>query len=188
MLPIADINPLTLPSLPLEEKLSLPECPAIYFAILEGDEVLYIGRATNLARRWLGHHRYGQLKNIGNVKLSWLECENSTLLADIELALIDWFDPPLNGSKQRSDGLSGVRMYCRLNVLMAERNLPLAKEGKHLSQRGLAEDLNVSPTTVNKLYNGRPMTSRIDPEVVEKICNYFSCNIGDLFEIREEVA
>ena len=80
------------------------------------------------------------------------------------------------------------RIYCRLNVLMAERNLRLAKEGKHLSQRGLAEELDISPTTVNKLYNGRPMIARIDPEVVEKVCNYFGCDVGDLFEMREDVA
>lgn len=51
-------------------------------------------------------------------------------------------------------------MYYRLNILMAERNLQLAKEGKQLSQRGLAEELDVSPTTVNKLYNGRPMKNK----------------------------
>ena len=69
-------------------------------------------------------------------------------------------------------------MYCQLAVLMAQKD-------QRLSQRQLAKELNVSVTTVNKLYNGRPLTARIDPETVEKLCEYFSCDIGDLFAMRE---
>jgi putative transcriptional regulator len=53
-----------------------------------------------------------------------------------------------------------------------------------LSQRQLAEELNVSHNTINKLYNGRPLTARFDPETIEKICDYFGCDIGDLFELK----
>lgn len=72
-------------------------------------------------------------------------------------------------------------MYCRLAVLMAQKD-------QRLSQRQLALELNFSVTTINKLYNGRPLTARIDPETVEIICHYFQCDINDLFELREEVA
>lgn len=34
----ADINPLTLPSLPLLERSDLPNCPAVYF-VLNGDHM-----------------------------------------------------------------------------------------------------------------------------------------------------
>lgn len=72
-------------------------------------------------------------------------------------------------------------MHCQLAVLMA------AKDQK-LSQRKLAKDLGISLATVNKFYNGRPLTARIDPETVEKFCNYFHCEIGDLFVMRDEVS
>jgi putative transcriptional regulator len=79
-------------------------------------------------------------------------------------------------------------MYCQLSVLMAQKNVELAQIGKQLSQRQLAKDLGISLTTVNKLYNGRPLTARIDPETVEKVCDYFKCEIGDLFVLRDEAA
>lgn len=69
-------------------------------------------------------------------------------------------------------------MYCQLAVLMAQKN-------QRLSQRQLAKELGVSVTTVNKLYNGRPLTARIDPDTVEKICDYFGCDISDLFVMKE---
>ncbi len=69
-------------------------------------------------------------------------------------------------------------MYCQLAVLMAQKD-------QRLSQRQLAKELDISVTTVNKLYNGRPLTARIDPDTVEKICNYFDCDVGELFVMRE---
>jgi putative transcriptional regulator len=69
------------------------------------------------------------------------------------------------------------RMHCELAVLMAQRD-------QRLSQRQLATELGLSIGTINKLYNGRPLTARIDPDTVEKICNYFGCGINDLFVLR----
>lgn len=68
-------------------------------------------------------------------------------------------------------------MHCRLAVLMAEKD-------PKLTQRKLAQALGISLTTVNKLYNGRPLEARIDPEVVEKVCDYFGCGVGDLFTLN----
>jgi len=69
-------------------------------------------------------------------------------------------------------------MHSRLPYLMVNKD-------PDLTQRQLAKDLKLSHTTINKLYNGRPMTSRIDPDVVEKVCGYFNCEVGDLFELKE---
>ncbi|HCV29062.1 MAG TPA: hypothetical protein DGO89_01735 [Microcoleaceae bacterium UBA9251] len=90
------VNPLTLPSLPLTEKQNLPGLPAIYFALGNSDEILYIGRSKNLAARWNVHHRYTELKTIGNVRIAWLHCSDESLLSQIEEALIKSFVPPLN--------------------------------------------------------------------------------------------
>ncbi len=93
---LLQVNPLTLPSLPLTEKQNLPGLPAIYFALGNSDEILYIGRSKNLAARWNVHHRYTELKTIGNVRIAWLHCSDESLLSQIEEALIKSFVPPLN--------------------------------------------------------------------------------------------
>ena len=92
----ATINPLTLPSLSLPNRSTLPPCPAVYF-VLEGDRVLYVGRSGNLQQRWMTHHRYNQLKGFNNVRIAWLECSDTNLLPEIEAALIGYFQPSLNG-------------------------------------------------------------------------------------------
>lgn len=96
-----EIEPLALPSLPLSERSALPDIPAIYFAIGDGDEVLYIGKARRLSERWRWnmHHRYSQLSAIGNVRLAWLSVSDESLLAGIETACIEYFAPVLNRSK-----------------------------------------------------------------------------------------
>ena len=72
-------------------------------------------------------------------------------------------------------------MHCQLAVLMAKKN-------PRMTQRELARALEVSHTTINKLHNGRPMTSTIKPEIVEKLCDFFECEIQDLFTLVEESA
>lgn len=73
------------------------------------------------------------------------------------------------------------KMYSRLAFLMLEKDTKL-------SQRQLSRELDISLGTINKLYNGRPFNGRVDSEVVEKICQYFHCDISDLFELRNEAA
>lgn len=71
------------------------------------------------------------------------------------------------------------KLYSRLPHLMVEKD-------PRLNQRQLSRKLNLSHSTINKIYNGQPMKCRIDPETVEIICNYFDCEVGDLFVLKEE--
>jgi len=98
---LTDINPLTLPSLPLAQRRSLPSCPAIYF-VLEGCSLCQC-KANNLLQRWAMHHRYSQLKSMENVRLEWFGCSHASLLPEIEQALIEWFNPPMNGLAVATD-------------------------------------------------------------------------------------
>lgn len=86
----------SLPWLPIEEKAAFPKRPSIYFAIDSFGNVQYIGRAVNVKHRWVQHHRYDDLKGIGGVKIAYLFVDSPELLPDIEIALIQWFRPPLN--------------------------------------------------------------------------------------------
>lgn len=94
------INPFTLPSVALSQRKLLPECIAIYFAIDANNKIQYIGQTSNLRMRWTSHHREKLLESIGEVRLSWLEVSDKMLLAEIEAALISWFDPPINGLRE----------------------------------------------------------------------------------------
>jgi predicted GIY-YIG superfamily endonuclease len=100
-----NIDPLTLPSLPLGERYScgvaspthLPNCPAIYF-VMQGEDILYIGKTINLVQRWVDHHKWNQLIALGTpVTIAWLECSDKNLLTQVETALIRQFAPKLNG-------------------------------------------------------------------------------------------
>lgn len=92
-----NIDPLTLPSLPLSERKQLPSCSAIYF-VMQGDCVLYIGKTVDLAQRLAAHSRKKQFASFGVVRIAWLECSDTGILTEIETALIEHFKPLLNGT------------------------------------------------------------------------------------------
>ncbi|MGR3280102.1 helix-turn-helix domain-containing protein, partial [Acaryochloris marina NIES-2412] len=58
------------------------------------------------------------------------------------------------------------KVYCRLAVLMAEKD-------PQLSQRTLAKETSLSTTTVNKLFTNR--FDRLDCNTIQVLCNYFDC-------------
>ena len=70
------------------------------------------------------------------------------------------------------------KVFSRLPHLMVEKS-------PKLTQRKLAEELGLSHTTINKLYNGQPLKARVDPEVIGTVCNYFECDVGDLLTMKE---
>lgn len=86
----------SLPWLPLEEKTAFPKRASIYFAIDSLGNVQYIGRSVNTKRRWGNHHKYHDLTGIGGVRIAYLFVDSPELLPNIEKALIQWFQPPLN--------------------------------------------------------------------------------------------
>ena len=174
---VIDINPLALPLLPLAERRFLPAIPAIYFCLDVDGNVLYVGGTSNLRQRWRAHHKYTHLKSI-DVRLAWLECSDLCLLPEIESALIDYFNPPLNrlsysvGTKTATDSLEG-ELICKLPQLM---------EAKGINQKDLAAATGLSPTTISKLY--RNQLDRFDRNTVLKLGQFFSCkSISELIDI-----
>jgi len=64
---------------------------------------------------------------------------------------------------------------CNLSVLMGQKKLNIAE---------LARDTGVHRNSLTLLY--KEQASRVELEVVEKLCRYFDCSICDLFEIVDE--
>ena len=53
-----------LPAVKLLAKEKLPDTAGIYFVVDNKDRLLYIGKAQNINKRWVNHHRYHQLEEI----------------------------------------------------------------------------------------------------------------------------
>lgn len=66
-------------------------------------------------------------------------------------------------------------MYCRLAILMAEKD-------PQLSQRQLSIDTGLDAMTINRLFTNR--FNRVDVSTIEALCNYFGKDVGDLFDMR----
>ena len=69
------------------------------------------------------------------------------------------------------------KMFCRLAVLMAEKDA-------RLSQRQLSRDTGLSPTTISKLFTNK--FERVDVNTIEVLCHYLEKDVSDLFELREQ--
>ena len=67
-----------------------------------------------------------------------------------------------------------MTVICKLSNFME-------KEG--LTQLKVAADTGLSPTIIGRLYNNQ--FKRIDCATAEKLCDYFSCELGDLFKVRK---
>ncbi len=55
---------------------------------------------------------------------------------------------------------------------------------KGISQNQLAKDTGISVSTLRNLNHNR--TTRISFDVLEKICIYLSCNVGELLCVEQE--
>lgn len=86
----------------LRQRASLPNASGIYFVTDEHNNLLYIGKATNLQSRWAGtgHHRYKQLarKGLDKITLSYVLAP-VTELDDLERQYIGSLKPLLNNYK-----------------------------------------------------------------------------------------
>lgn len=64
---------------------------------------------------------------------------------------------------------------CRLSRLLGERKLKIID---------LARDTGINRGTITRLYH--ETASRVELEVVDGLCHYFGCQVGELFEYIEE--
>lgn len=83
-----------LPSVALDELDQLPNESGIYFAC-QDDEVFYVGKSTNINRRWQNHHRHKQLSGIDSLRIAWILFDKDTL-TEMERHYITMFNPPVN--------------------------------------------------------------------------------------------
>ena len=104
------IDPFKLPSLPLAWNRALPKCPAIYFAISENKQILYIGSTVNLHSRWFRHERCKELANVGHVQIAWFQVSDISILTKLESQSIRSYQPSLNMRRCKGDGTGRIQM------------------------------------------------------------------------------
>lgn len=104
---LCDREILNLPSKKLSRSNDLPGIPAIYFAISDDQEFLYIGQTQNLKKRWnyrdedgilKPHHRHWQLSQMGQVRIHYQFCPVDQL-DEFEAAYIEQLQPTLNNTR-----------------------------------------------------------------------------------------
>lgn len=61
---------------------------------------------------------------------------------------------------------------CHLSELMGKKKLKIAD---------LARETGLHRNTITLLY--KEEATRIELEAIERLCNYFNCGVGDLFEL-----
>ena len=66
-------------------------------------------------------------------------------------------------------------LHIRLEELLNERGL---------SKKRVCSALDIERTNFNRYY--RDEFQRIDANLILKLCEYFDCGVGDLFEIRDD--
>lgn len=95
---VEQINPALLPSVPLDGRGNLPATSGIYFAILQTGEILYVGKALSIRRRWEAHHKFEEIKPYTGARIAWFTypAQSDEDLAELEKNCICHFKPILN--------------------------------------------------------------------------------------------
>ena len=96
MIDITALQIESLPSVVCDKLRSLPHVSAIYFAVGEGNVVLYIGRSVDLNKRWIGgHHGLRSMRKHSFRRVHWLVVDREEL-EHAEAAALSHFSPALN--------------------------------------------------------------------------------------------
>ena len=93
----------TLPSVSMSERFDLPIVNGVYFVLGSQGEILYIGKAANLRKRWYGHHLLENRLRLATCKIAWLLADETILLDELEDACIAHFSPQWNKILKRQD-------------------------------------------------------------------------------------
>jgi len=102
-----------LDSVSFDRRKELPDAPGMYFAIVNGDQVAYIGVSrASLRRRWKQHDRRTALHSLGSVEIAYALCDDPAVLTEAERAAIACLRPVLNfhyvsGALERDRALYG---------------------------------------------------------------------------------
>ncbi len=73
------------------------------------------------------------------------------------------------------------RLKIRLNELIKEKE---QEWGRSIKQYEIAQEINVPASTLSRYMNG--FLSRYDGEILEKLMDYFDCELEDILVVEKE--
>jgi putative transcriptional regulator len=108
---------------------------------------------------------------------------DKSLLAPIEEALIEWFDPPLNrgivvtpcytkSSQRKAVQKSKSKIRCRLQDLL---------DAQGLTRSALAQETGLTNPAIRGLCENT--AKRYDADTLAVLCDFFGFGMGELFEV-----
>jgi len=115
--------PEPVPSVRFAQRKHLPRVSGIYLLVRD-DEVIYVGKSSNLRVRWQNHHKEAQIKDPENVEIFYFFADNQ-MLDSIESALIGWFNPDLNVSSGSGGRALKSNVPRRVQLRIPERSVEL---------------------------------------------------------------
>lgn len=189
MIDPSTIDPLSLPSVLLEQRSELPTTSGIYFAIDSQGIVQYIGLAKDLKQRWNTHHRYEYLKLCNEAKIAYLQVDDVEFLPEIEAALIRYFQPPINklgsawlNSAPSKPGLKVRRIIKQeIDVPKLGENIKKAREADGRSLTKLAALVGVSRNYWYQL-EAESVMGGMSEETLRRIEEVLNIDLGVKFD------
>jgi len=188
---ITNVNPFALPYATIADRRQMPKITGIYFVVAGEDEILYIGKTTNLRGRWENHHRLAQFRSLENVRISWLEISDGSLLGAIGDALINYFLPVYNGRKvlRPITPKKGMNAYVDISQWW-----PKAKDGSPLSVHAVYKQIENTPNKVTRhtlafARDGKLESINITNLVkLSRICSFLTgkkLTVNDIIKVEE---
>jgi len=175
------IDPFELPAVPLERRDKLPNKSGIYFAVKRGS-VLYVGKASNLRKRWQRNHdRFHLLDYIGGVRLAYLTVDDDVAsLAEMAANFIKCFRPKFNSQhipvekpklvRPSTGQQSGGVMKLMIKAVAQAKGFRNAKD--------LGDKAKIPNVSMYRLWNGT--ATRVDLATLEKLCEVLEVQPGML--------
>jgi hypothetical protein len=180
-----EIDPFMLPRVALDDKITLPSSPGIYF-VIDGARLLYVGKSKDLKGRWRGHHRHKQIDAIADCpEIAFLEVAGESLLW-VERDLINRFRPLLNDTKMDApkeltgpiDMPTSEQLINFLAYAEMEEVFKFRITANHIYELRRTEDLKNLAMDANKLISGKP-------ELLKEFLEYVQIAFDGVREFRE---
>jgi DNA-binding Xre family transcriptional regulator len=77
------------------------------------------------------------------------------------------------------------KLRSNIEVLIAQKNQEPDRAGRRVSLRSLAKELGISRYTIYAFRNN--VLDEYPRDMLEKLCIYFGCDIGDLMSMRTTI-
>lgn len=81
--------------------------------------------------------------------------------------------------QHNTEELPVATLQCRLRELMAEKS---RREGRPITYRVIRQSTKIALNTLSGL-NQTPLPRLIGTTVIERLCAFFACEVGDLFVV-----